>query len=1132
MAAGNAIFTEVLQIGIDTSQFAAQMKQVEEIYANSIRNMPDLAAVGTTSMTSGMLKMAEVFTLAAEQIGKSASSITEDVAIMVQQSNANMEAMAAKTKAAASSTASSMSEGMGTFERFGTAIERAAFRVPAMLLVGTAMVAMLAAFKAPIDAVVAGFENIGNQTPAFKQVKTELADTFSVMESIAAKPIFDSILQAMQQLNDWLTRNKPLIDQIVLAFGNLLNAALRPLLTLLEQKPTGLLSTINTLVTAFGIGVSSVKLLINEITDLLKVYFLLDPSALATEGWKKWSTDVKAALKDVGKDFDTFGKEQLDIAAASMHATDAANGKTNDAIPDIKPASQLKTSSEIMADYRVELAGIKEDAKKATDDIADQVSKTQLSHQAALPKILAVNDAEKKSVDSLIAAYREKLKAATDLPQLDASKMRQLDDRLLLGGRGSGTSSPYSSIEASGKTARNAAAKEEAADEKLEDDAKLKVEDTYFAAKLALLKKSVAEGHETRAVAAQAEIEEEKRHHEAILSGLNTQYADPKSKEAVEQQAKILEENARNATAMAKAVTNLTDAQAQDAAITLKHVESMDKLRLSTLATDEALAKSLGNKREELALSKELIQLKIRLDQQNLATLGSQYTKEVSAHGQSPEAEKLRLQMAQLQAQLVNLGNELGAKQYSGSNLGKFERAEDTGHDESVGDKLKQDLHLDDAARDFQNANNSVEKFAAGLEGVAGIIDGLGKAVSGAVSAYQKGGALGAAGSLLQNKSVTDGIGSVVGKFSESMGKMIPMIGPLIGGMFSAISGMFSAGIQTMVNNINEQIKDINQQAQLKQIGIQQQIKELQAEEQSAISALGGKKKASAQLKSILDSLSAQIAQLQFQAAQTVQQFNDMATAGGLGNMTGIMASWASTWQQINQQVEQYIQAGGSVATAAEYLNQQLKQQRLALQDQLNSGNQTAIGDAIQLLDLETQKVNMMKQEAATEFGMLNADSMERRTSNAVKLGTELTKQRAQYALQLADTNNQISLDQQKVAAESKVFTIAQSLAALRLQSNALTITALNEQLAKYQDMATLIRATNGMNFTPGSINPGAGLNGTQAPIPGEPSIAGPVTVGTVTVNVGGSLDPTKAGEIGAAIGRGIRSGQTTYSSV
>jgi len=207
-----------------------------------------------------------------------------------------------------------------------------------------------------------------------------------------------------------------------------------------------------------------------------------------------------------------------------------------------------------------------------------------------------------------------------------------------------------------------------------------------------------------------------------------------------------------------------------------------------------------------------------------------------------------------------------------------------------------------------------------------------------------------------------------------------------------------------------------------------------------------------------------------------------------------------------------------------------LKQQTQQLQDQVNQGNQTAISDALNLNKLLQQRVDMMKQEAATEFGLINADSAERRTSSAVQLGTQLTKQRAQYAQQLVDLNNQISLGQQKVAIESKIFDINKSVAALQAMSNALTIRSLNEQLAKYQDMQALLKATAGMVFTPGSINPNWGLNGTQAPIPGEPSVAGPVNFAAGSIVVQGDVTAANAKTLAGQIVSQMRSGRTTFS--
>jgi hypothetical protein len=213
-------------------------------------------------------------------------------------------------------------------------------------------------------------------------------------------------------------------------------------------------------------------------------------------------------------------------------------------------------------------------------------------------------------------------------------------------------------------------------------------------------------------------------------------------------------------------------------------------------------------------------------------------------------------------------------------------------------------------------------------------------------------------------------------------------------------------------------------------------------------------------------------------------------------------------------------------------MNQQLQAQQQALTNQLNSGNQTAISDALQLNQLEQQKVDMMKQEYATEFQMQNSDSVARNTASAVQTGVALTNQRNQFALQMQTMNQQIALEQGRVAAESQVFDLNQSIAALQNEQNALNIAALNQQLLSYQEMQKIIAATNGMVFTPGSINPGAGLNGTQAPIPGMPNVNGTsgATIGTVNITVAGDVTTANATSLASQIANNILSGRTSFN--
>jgi hypothetical protein len=1077
MSAGSPVFTEVLQVSVDSSAFAAQMAQVEKIYEASLQKMQSSA-----QQFDGF-----------EQVGRQVQGATSYI------------------------------------EQFGAAFEKALVRVPARLAVMALFAAAVAAVVEPIRLLNEGMDNLENHSDAFHGLTQEFSDFATRLETVAAVPLFDGLLSGMGSIKTFITENKAQIEGLAASFGTFLAAVIRPFFALFTENKalvTGLFQilglSLNGILTTASLLLVSFKTLFGLIgsvfTALGKIDVIDGPMAF-----------IKS-LKDAGTDFwDSFVKkaessvdEVQQLLLASGHLSLNILGLEQTKAPDTPlvgpPLAEQKAA------FEKEVADVKKSADDAKEKIQLAVAERTLSHQAASPQIIAILDTEEKKVNALVLKYQELAKTAKDW-----TPVKGAEAELHLGKTGTATDD---SLEKAKTAAAKAADNEREADRKIASAAMLKIEDEDAKAEIALIKKAVSEGRMTREAGVDADIASEQRRHSAAMSEIAGRDGAEGTEEAARRSAALAEEMSRNLRTQTALIEAHAEAVRQDADALEKFNVSQLNTMIAAKEANATEAETLGNRREHIALTKEIIQLKQAEASLELQAAKDRRSSDIAG---SPEDAKDAVLIAQLQAKIAQLQTQANNAKYGSTSLGKFIENEDLGKDNtSASDQFKSSLHLDTAAKDYDNANTGLEKFAAGLEGATSVMTALSTAVADAVAAYKKNGALGAAASLLNNKSITSGIGSLadsmsqnVGDVADKVGSMAPIIGPMIGQMFSAITTLFSQGIQTMVNNINQQIAAINQQAQLKQIGIQQQIKELQQEEQTAISSLGGKKKAQSQLQSILTSLNSQIAQLQFQAAQTVQQFNDMATAGGLGNMTGVMAAWASTWQQINQQVEQYIQAGGSMATAAEYMNQQLQQQRQTLQDQVNQGDATAINDAIQLNQLLTQRVQMMKQEAATEFGLLNSDSLERRTSSAVQLGTQLTQQRQAFALQLQNTNSQIALDEGRVAAEGKIFSIATSLAALQAQSNALNLAALNEQLLKFQDMQTILKATNGLSFTPGSINPNWGLNGNQAPIPGEPTVSGPITFGPGSIVVQGSVNDKNALTLANAIAQNIRSGRT-----
>jgi hypothetical protein len=248
-------------------------------------------------------------------------------------------------------------------------------------------------------------------------------------------------------------------------------------------------------------------------------------------------------------------------------------------------------------------------------------------------------------------------------------------------------------------------------------------------------------------------------------------------------------------------------------------------------------------------------------------------------------------------------------------------------------------------------------------------------------------------------------------------------------------------------------------------------------------------------LQQILPQIDQDIANLQAQQKQLIQNFNQQVSelqAGGT-----VLQQWYKTWVDINKQVKDYLDAGGSQATAQTFLQLQYQNQILQIKDQLNQADDQAVQDAISLNGLLQQRTDMMKQEAETEFGILTADSLERRESYAVTAAQQLQLQRDQYNKQLNDLNAQITLTQQKVNMESQVFDIAKNINDLHAQDAALQAQALAEQIAQYKEMQSII--ANGVNFSSffnnGQFNPNF--------VPGVNPAAGTGPSAIVTINIG-----------------------------
>jgi hypothetical protein len=354
---------------------------------------------------------------------------------------------------------------------------------------------------------------------------------------------------------------------------------------------------------------------------------------------------------------------------------------------------------------------------------------------------------------------------------------------------------------------------------------------------------------------------------------------------------------------------------------------------------------------------------------------------------------------------------------------------------------------LKDAFGDFsQSGKDFTSNFTGAVQNLGEAINVFHDSTNNIMNAFHNGGILGGAGATA---STLGGVASslsksITGAFGSALGVAGP-IGSAIGGLFTAVSSILSQKALETAETITKNLTNINNAYSDQTATLIQTLQAVQAQRQDAINELSGIKGGQDQLDKLLPQMDQEIAQLQLQIKQAKITFENSLQDLQLNN-TALSGAF-DKWQQINQQVQAYLSAGGSVVVANKYISDSLEQMKTAAGDSLNQGYQQAISDAESLNNLIQQRMQMERQEAETEFNTINGDALERRGTKAIDEGTQLQQEKAQYQQQMDSLNAQVDLTQQKVNLEGQIFNIAMSTSQLQQESNALQIQQLQEQL-------------------------------------------------------------------------------------
>jgi hypothetical protein len=343
------------------------------------------------------------------------------------------------------------------------------------------------------------------------------------------------------------------------------------------------------------------------------------------------------------------------------------------------------------------------------------------------------------------------------------------------------------------------------------------------------------------------------------------------------------------------------------------------------------------------------------------------------------------------------------------------------------------------------------------------------------------------------------------------------MIGAVVGAVTGIISVFEAKSVeaanklaQTIQTSFNDMLESYNEG----QLTLTQAITQAQQQEQEAISQLSQSKAGRKLIPGLEQSMDQTISQLE---AKQQQAFTTMQ------NNLDVLASpepYQAQVQQIQsiiQAYDDYINAGGNVATANKFLMlsyQQLAQNGLT---QLNQDQQNAINDALNYNNLLTQRQQLIQQTTDQITGILSGGAASRTQTKAMSEMEQVANVQDNSEQQMEQLNEQIAVTGYRVQAEQQIFNLASSRIGLETQLVALQNAQTAQSMQQISALQSIIKAVSG-----GTPVTSLAILMQLLGLPALPSVPGLTTAG---------LNPTTGGTAATTTGSNAAGGSGSTGS-
>jgi hypothetical protein len=356
------------------------------------------------------------------------------------------------------------------------------------------------------------------------------------------------------------------------------------------------------------------------------------------------------------------------------------------------------------------------------------------------------------------------------------------------------------------------------------------------------------------------------------------------------------------------------------------------------------------------------------------------------------------------------------------------------------------------------------------------------------------------------------GVMGILGGATRTAGEVIPGgFGSFLRGLSRAISsigslfsGLFTRAARNVAREIRGHLRTILSDFEAGSAALGETIRHLEQERADAIRRLSGKKGGRKELDKLLPQIDESLASLRAQQKTIFEQFESQLDLLRTG---AAFRDVAADVRDLVRQYRAYVDAGGDLTRANDFLSRSLEELRNRAAGELAEGEAAAIENALRLNDLLREREEILAEFAERERRIRTRGVLERRLNVAQEKSAELEALRRQRDERLAALDQEIRLAQLKVDAESRVFDLAYERIALETRLLALRARQFEHEAAQLAALRDVVQG----------ILPGASGLFTLTP-----ALRTELNLGGVQIFLGEGVTPAQARSAGAEVIEGM----------